>query len=97
MSAEGLRVLHLTLHRKWFRKILRGLKKEEYRDPTPYWDKRLEFKTFDVVRFVNGYGKDKPFMVVEFDFAHRCKSGWIIHLGKILETGNLPPTAAGRE
>ncbi len=84
-----VRTLHLRLRREWFDLIRSGKKKEEYRDPTPYWDKRLEFKTFDQVRFVNGYGKDKPFVVVEFDGAHRCRSGWIIHLGKILEVGNV--------
>ncbi len=88
MTAEK-KILHLTLHRKWFDAIRSGRKKEEYRDPTPYWDKRLEFKTFDVVRFVNGYGKNRPFMVVECEGTHRCRSGWIIHLGKILEVGNV--------
>ena len=33
--------LHLNLKRKWFDMILRGEKKEEYRDVTDYWRKRL--------------------------------------------------------
>ena len=31
----------LTLHKKWFDKILSGEKKEEYREIKPYWVRRL--------------------------------------------------------
>lgn len=34
-------VLHLVLKRKWFDMIAAGIKKEEYRDYTVYWDRRL--------------------------------------------------------
>lgn len=70
-----MRVLHLTLRRKWFDLIASGEKKEEYREIKPYWAIRLcdewygdappKFKTFDVVRLKNGYGKDAPTMDVE--------------------------------
>ena len=33
--------LHLNLKSKWFEMIFLGIKKEEYRDLTPYWDRRL--------------------------------------------------------
>ena len=33
--------LHLNLKYKWFKMIFLGIKKEEYRALTPYWDKRL--------------------------------------------------------
>lgn len=66
--------LHLTLKKKWFDMIASGEKKEEYREITDYWIRRLhkfgsaaddDFKDFDVVRFRNGYAKNAPVMVVE--------------------------------
>jgi hypothetical protein len=91
MSAEGLKVLHLTLHRKWFDAIQSGEKKEEYREAKPYYYFRLAGRAYDEVLFVNGYGKDRPFMRVEclgirFDYTVRR---WVIQLGEILEVGNV--------
>ena len=36
-----MKTLKLTLTRKWFDMILRGEKKEEYREIKPYWEQRL--------------------------------------------------------
>lgn len=36
-----MRVLHLTLKKKWFDMVGSGEKKEEYREIKPYWIKRL--------------------------------------------------------
>jgi hypothetical protein len=36
-----MKVLHLTLKKKWFDKTDSGEKLEEYREITPYWAKRL--------------------------------------------------------
>lgn len=44
-----MKVLHLTLKRKWFDMILSGEKKEEYREIKPYW----------LVRFINWTGAAK--------------------------------------
>lgn len=33
--------LHLILKRKWYEMIASGIKKEEYREIKPYWEKRL--------------------------------------------------------
>ena len=60
-----MRVLHLTLKRKWFDMILSGEKKEEYREIKPYWHRRLLTKEFDVICFRNGYAKDAPRFTVE--------------------------------
>lgn len=35
-------VLHLVLKKKWYDLIESGEKKEEYRDETPYWKKRID-------------------------------------------------------
>jgi hypothetical protein len=36
-----MRVLHLTLKKKWFDMIASGEKKEEYREDKEYWRRRL--------------------------------------------------------
>lgn len=36
-----MKVLHLTLKKKWFDMIASGEKKEEYREVKPYWISRL--------------------------------------------------------
>lgn len=64
-----MKVLHLTLKKKWFDMIESGEKKEEYREIKPYWIKRLKYdfwpgRQFDIIRFKNGYGKNSPEMEV---------------------------------
>ena len=89
-----LKVLHLTLKKKWFDQIASGIKIREFREVKPYWTSRLEGKIFDEIHFRNGYSKDAPFMRVEWK---GCKQGlvkdfpngdlteqYIIKLGKIL-------------
>lgn len=56
-------VLPLVLKGKWYDMIERGFKKEEYRDATPYWEKRIKNwmgRRFiaHVVEFRHGYAKD---------------------------------------
>ena len=60
-----MKVLHLTLKKKWFDMIASGAKKEEYREIKPYWNQRLHTESFDVVAFRNGYGKHVPSVTVE--------------------------------
>lgn len=72
-----MKVLYLTLNKKWFDMILSGDKKEEYREIKPHWKSRLQdkwqkypgihidFKSFDTILFSNGYAKDAPTMMVE--------------------------------
>lgn len=73
--------LHLTLKKKWFDMILKGEKREEYREIKMYWAERLmtgfpqtygvierlnpDFKDFMEIEFRNGYAKDAPIMTVE--------------------------------
>ena len=66
-----MKILHLSIHKKWFDLIASGEKKHEYRDDKPYWQKRLVDdcgigRNFDIVRFKNGYGNNVPTMDVEF-------------------------------
>lgn len=50
--------LFLILTGKWFDMIASGEKKEEYREITPYWEKRLFGKMYDDVLFQHGYSKN---------------------------------------
>lgn len=76
-----MKILHLTLKRKWFDMIASGEKKEVYRELKPYWWKRLGYwydsdretgywdygfsKMPDVILFKNGYAKNAPSIQVE--------------------------------
>jgi len=56
-----MKILHLTLKKKWFDLIKAGEKTAVYREDKPYWQKRLVNKDgigkhFDIVRF--GYRKE---------------------------------------
>lgn len=86
-----MRILHLTLYKKWFDLIASGEKTEEYRDGTNYWDKRLNGKSYDVVHFTNGYGKTRPSMDVEYKGHHTIQTDLsgkhhkhVITLGKVI-------------
>jgi len=95
-DASACSILHLTLHKKWFDMIQSGVKKEEYRERKPFWDKRLS-KQYDRIKFVNGYGNHRPWMIVELVGHHTGfgRSGWgapesdtvhVLSLGKILSS-----------
>jgi hypothetical protein len=65
-----MKVLHLTLKKKWFDMIASGEKKEEYREIKPYWAKRFlshenMLNPFFFVLFRNGYAKDAPEIMLE--------------------------------
>lgn len=80
-----MRILHLTLKAEPFAMIASGIKKEEYRDIKPHWNRQFvnhwckavkfkgtgALKTWDVVHFTNGYGDHRPQMTVEFLRLHR--------------------------
>lgn len=70
---KNTKELFLILTKEWFLKIIRGEKKEEYRDFTEYYISRLgildkageliDTKKFETVRFQLGYSKTQ--MIVE--------------------------------
>ncbi|MCA6489113.1 MAG: ASCH domain-containing protein [Chitinophagaceae bacterium] len=55
----------MTLKKHWFDMIKSGYKKEEYREIKPYWESRLEGKTYDFIIFKNGYSPDAPTLKVQ--------------------------------
>ena len=98
-----MKILHLTLKKKWFDMILSGEKREEYREIKPYWMDRLNNVSFTHIRFVNGYGKDKPWLLINWRGMYQgkglClwgappgKSVYILELGAIVDSGNIKPT-----
>ncbi len=82
-------VLQLTLHRRWFAEIAAKKKRIEYREQNPYWRKSLEGRTYDEIKFRNGYARNAPEMRVTFRGLRRygkgCKGYYAILLGPILE------------
>lgn len=85
------KTLYLTLHRRWFEDIYAGCKKKEFRDWTPYWNKRLLKYKYDEILFRNGYGKNRPFIRIELtsiSFVKAPKPFFMLCLGEILEFGN---------
>ena len=68
--------LKLVLKKKWYDMIASGKKKEEYRNLTTYYSRRLEtgwnephlkWKKYDTVIFYLGYSKDRPSMSFKFE------------------------------
>ena len=95
-----MKILHLTLKKKWFDMILSGEKLEEYREIKPYWDARLSKHKYTHIKFTNGYGKDKPAFIIEIKELLRglgliswggtpFQSTYIFRLGKIIKKLNL--------
>ena len=102
-----MKILHLTLKKKWFDAVASGQKKEEYREDKLYWRKRLSYKypgleyaaykKFDRVLFTNGYGKNRPsvlidcldisrsHLIVEGLSGGKARNYFVIRLGNIRE------------
>ena len=88
--SNKMKILHLTLHKRWFDEIKYRNKKEEYRDIKPYWltrlfDKEGKPKGFDIIEFRNGYNKNSRKMIVKFLGLKKDKSKITIKLGKIIK------------
>jgi hypothetical protein len=93
-----MKTLKLTLHKQYFDAILRGEKKNEYRQIKKAWFK-LWTNKYDFIEFTNGYGKHRPFMKVEclgidlaeieVDLFSGKQIVFALKLGKIIETRNI--------
>ncbi|MEO9884962.1 MAG: hypothetical protein ABJG33_04925 [Balneola sp.] len=59
-------ILHLTLSNKPFEVMVTGEKFLEFRKPSDWIKSRLVGKGYDLVKFVNGYGADKPYFIAEY-------------------------------
>lgn len=83
-----MRILQLTLKKKWFDLIASGEKVFEYREYKQHWISRLlgmsGTNNYDEIRFTNGYGKHRPFIRVEH-------TGTAIIKGECCEPENEEP------
>ena len=92
--------LHLNLHKQWFDMIRSGQKKEEYRDNTLYWRKKLLTGLapikYDYITFSNGYAKNRAQYLVKVEGmtfaegktewgAKKYQKYFVIRLGAIIE------------
>jgi len=92
-----MKILYLTLKKKWFDMILSGAKKEEYREVKPYWNQRLHTESFNAIKFRNGYQKQSPWFIIELLGVQRGlgivewgaperEVVYILSLGKVIES-----------
>lgn len=65
-NVSGCRILHLTLSKMPFDVMVTGEKSTEYREPSKWILSRLQGKDYDLIKFVNGYGSDKPYFIAKF-------------------------------
>lgn len=95
-----MKVLSMPIKKKWFDMILTGEKKEEYRTIGDYWRKRLLTDKVDRIKLINGYGHNRPYLIVELRNIRKGtgKEEWgavpvveyyVLELGEIVERGNL--------
>lgn len=47
--------LVLVIRKEPFAAIEAGLKKHEYREIKPHWQRRIEGRSYDAILFINGY------------------------------------------
>lgn len=99
-KGETMKILSMPIKKQWFDMILAGDKKEEYRAVTKFYTSRLVYKGITHLKFINGYGRDKPFLVVELKniIIGTGKEEWgavlgeqyyVLGLGEVIERGNL--------
>lgn len=89
-----MKILHLTLKKRWFDLIELGIKKEEYRSIKKYWTTRFDGKGYTHINFKNGYNKNSPSCLVELksirigignrDWGAPDEHVYILELGEIL-------------
>lgn len=59
------KVLDLVLKHQWFDLIESGVKREEYREIKPFYERRFSRYSYDVVRFRRGYTKQTLLFQIE--------------------------------
>lgn len=71
-AVSGCRILYLSLKKQPFDVMVTGEKNKEFRSQSEWILSRLRGKMYDYVKFVNGYGNDKPYFICEY-------KGWKIN------------------
>ena len=91
-----LKILDLSIHKVFFEEIIKGIKKDEYRNLTNYYRQRCTYEEngkrylipYDAIRFNVGKGEQRLSATVALtDIV--CEGGFLIfHLGEILSKSN---------
>lgn len=76
-AVSGCRILHLSLKKKPFAVMVTGEKREEFRKNSDWirsrlFDKYDNEKEYDYIKFVNGYGSDKPYFICKYKGFMEC-------------------------
>lgn len=88
---EGKRVLHLTVKKEWFQIMVTREKPFELRRKSKWIESRLfnkdgSLKPYDLISITNGYGKDKPNFVAEYQGFHDIPGGfWLFSNFSVLD------------
>jgi hypothetical protein len=84
------RILDLPINRKDFDLILAGAKTADYRERTGYWERRLEGRKYDEIRFRSGNAPGSPVMWVKYLRVDKLlfENFYEIQFGKILRLEN---------
>lgn len=64
-------VLRLPVNEYWYNLIKTGKLTYDYREMKPYWDKRLDGKTYDVVEFYHRFKSEIPPMRFKFEWIRK--------------------------
>ena len=85
-----MKILHLNLKAKWYDMIESGIKKEEYREIKPFWEKRL----FEKFQHIDENGETvytkiaKDYDVVKFIYGYTKRSMMFKLDNIVINTGN---------
>ena len=85
-----MKTLHLNLKAKWYDMIESGIKKEEYREIKPFWEKRL----FEKIQYIDENGETvdakmvKHYDVVKFIYGYTKRSMKFTLDNIVINTGN---------
>jgi hypothetical protein len=74
---SGSRVLYLSLKKQPFEVMVTGEKNEEFRKRSNWimsrlYEKNGRQKHYNYVKFVNGYGNDKPYFICKYEGVFEC-------------------------
>ena len=76
--------LFIVIKRRWFDLIATGEKKIEYRAAKPFWQKRLEGRTYDIIIFQAGYKSTAPRLEIQYLGWDLIDGYYNIRLGEII-------------
>lgn len=76
-NVSSNRTLHLSLKKEPFSVMVTGEKQEEFRKNSDWirsrlFDKDDNERKYDYIKFVNGYGADKPYFICKYEGFMEC-------------------------